>query len=184
MCEKRQPVACCVRMPLAAKLVAREMWQGLYVPCVLATKALPVNGSKGVMTIRIKEIVHQLPEAPHADLPSLAIDFCGLPCENPFFLASSSVCTNYEMVARAFDAGWAGVFYKTICLDEIKEVSPRFDVLHREGDKGDFNALRNMEQLSENPADVDFDILSRRGWLRRRGAEFLVSADAPGRHGQ
>ena len=111
--------------------------------------------------IRIREILSQLPEAPRADLPSLAIDFCGIPCENPFFLASSSICTNYEMVARAFDAGWAGVFYKTICLDDINEVSPRFDVLHREGDKGDFTALRNMEQLSENPVEVDFDILSR-----------------------
>lgn len=111
--------------------------------------------------IRIKEIVSQLPEAARADLPSLAIDFCGMPCESPFFLASSSICTNYEMVARAFEAGWAGVFYKTICMDDINEVSPRFDVLHREGDKGDFNALRNMEQLSENPPEVDFDILHR-----------------------
>ena len=111
--------------------------------------------------IRIKDMMCQLPEATRADLPSLAIEFCGLHCENPFFLASSSICTNYEMVARAFDAGWAGVFYKTICLDDINEVSPRFDVLHREGDKGDFTALRNMEQLSENPVEVDFDILSR-----------------------
>ena len=42
--------------------------------------------------------------------PGLGISFCGIHCENPFFLASSAVCTNYEMVARAFDAGWAGVF--------------------------------------------------------------------------
>lgn len=112
--------------------------------------------------VRIREIVAQLPQAPQVDdLPSLSIDFCGLRCENPFFLASSSICTNYEMVARAFEAGWAGVFYKTICLDDIKEVSPRFDVVHREGASGDFNALRNMEQLSENPAEVDFEILRR-----------------------
>ena len=112
--------------------------------------------------IRIREIVDQLPVANVADkLPSLEIDFCGLHCENPFFLASSAICTNYEMVARAFDAGWAGVFYKTICLDDINEVSPRFDVVHREGEKGDFSALRNMEQLSENPVEMDFDILHR-----------------------
>ena len=112
--------------------------------------------------VRISEIVRQLPAATAVkELPSLAIEFCGLHCENPFFLASSSICTNYEMVARAFDAGWAGVFYKTICMDDINEVSPRFDVVHREGDKGDFSALRNMEQLSENPAEVDFDILRR-----------------------
>ena len=112
--------------------------------------------------VRIRDIVAQLPKVPQVDeLPSLAIEFCGLHCENPFFLASSSICTNYEMVARAFEAGWAGVFYKTICLDDIREVSPRFDVVHREGSKGDFSALRNMEQLSENPAEVDFEILHR-----------------------
>ena len=93
--------------------------------------------------------------------PSLEIDFCGIRCENPFFLASSAVCTNYEMVARAFDAGWAGVFYKTICLQEIKEVSPRFDAMHDNGMHGDFYGFRNMEQLSENPVETDFDILRR-----------------------
>jgi dihydropyrimidine dehydrogenase (NAD+) subunit PreA len=91
---------------------------------------------------------------------SLEIDFCGIPCENPFFLASSAVCTNYEMVARAFDAGWAGVFYKTICMQEIREVSPRFDACQQEG-RADFYAFRNMEQLSENPVEMDFDILRR-----------------------
>ena len=93
-------------------------------------------------------------------LPSLAIDFCGIRCETPFFLASSAVCTNYEMVARAFDMGWAGVFYKTICLQEIREVSPRFDAVQQEG-SADFYAFRNMEQLSENPVEMDFDILHR-----------------------
>ncbi|MCR5841239.1 MAG: NAD-dependent dihydropyrimidine dehydrogenase subunit PreA [Bacteroidales bacterium] len=110
--------------------------------------------------IRIRELVGQLPVVPKTKLPSLAIDFCGIPCEHPFFLASSAVCTSYDMVARAFDAGWAGVFYKTICLQEIKEVSPRFDAMHVEG-TSDFYSFRNMEQLSENPAEVDFDILRR-----------------------
>ena len=91
----------------------------------------------------------------------LSITFCDIPCENPFFLASSAVCTNYEMVARAFDAGWAGVFYKTICLQEIKEVSPRFDAKYSNGIHGDFYGFRNMEQLSENPVEMDFDILRR-----------------------
>jgi dihydropyrimidine dehydrogenase (NAD+) subunit PreA len=93
--------------------------------------------------------------------PSLSIDFCGIRCENPFFLASSAVCTNYEMVARAFDAGWGGVFYKTICMQEIHEVSPRFDAMHDNATHGDFYGFRNMEQLSELPVDEDFDILRR-----------------------
>jgi len=89
---------------------------------------------------------------------SLAIDFCGIHCENPFFLASSAVCTNYDMVARAFDMGWGGVFYKTICKQEIREVSPRFDAV-KNGTA--IEGFRNMEQLSENPYKVDFDILRR-----------------------
>ncbi|MBR6078156.1 MAG: NAD-dependent dihydropyrimidine dehydrogenase subunit PreA [Paludibacteraceae bacterium] len=101
------------------------------------------------------------PDDVTAEYPGLDIDFCGIHCENPFFLASSAVCTNYDMVARAFDAGWAGVFYKTICMQEIKEVSPRFDAVHSNGAHGDFYGFRNMEQLSENPVDVDFDILRR-----------------------
>ena len=115
------------------------------------------------MPIRIKDMLRAVPqdEVEACNYPSLAIDFCGIHCESPFFLASSAVCTNYEMVARAFDAGWAGVFYKTICLQEIKEVSPRFDALHYNGGHGDFFGFRNMEQLSENPVDMDFDILQR-----------------------
>ena len=110
--------------------------------------------------VRLRDIAKALPEpAPVADPPSLEIDFCGLHCENPFFLASSAVCTNYEMVARALDAGWGGVFYKTICLQEIKEVSPRFDAVKRVD--ASFSGFRNMEQLSENTVEMDFDILRR-----------------------
>jgi len=127
--------------------------------------------------IRIREIVNQLPKAPSHKLPSLEIDFCGLHCESPFFLASSAICTNYEMVARAFDAGWAGVFYKTICMQEIREVSPRFDAVYRYGHKGDFYGFRNMEQLSENPVDMDFDILRR---LKRDYPSKIVVASVMG----
>lgn len=110
--------------------------------------------------LRLREIARLLPAAvPVTELPSLEVEFCGLRCENPFFLASSAICTNYEMVAAALEAGWAGVFYKTICLQEINEVSPRFDAVH--DDRRGFAGFRNMEQLSENPAEEDFDILHR-----------------------
>lgn len=111
--------------------------------------------------IRIKEMLRSIShdDVDDSHYPSLAIKFCGIKCENPFFLASSAVCTNYEMVARAFDAGWAGVFYKTICMQEIREVSPRFDAMHSNATHGDFYGFRNMEQLSENPVEMDFDIL-------------------------
>ena len=113
--------------------------------------------------IRIREVLRSIhkDDVDNSNYPGLGITFCGIRCENPFFLASSAVCTNYEMVARAFDAGWAGVFYKTICMQEIKEVSPRFDAMHNNATHGDFYGFRNMEQLSENPVEMDFDILRR-----------------------
>ena len=111
--------------------------------------------------IRIRELLRSVccdATPTNATAPSLAISFCGIHCESPFFLASSAVCTNYEMVARAFEMGWAGVFYKTICKQDIREVSPRFDAIK---DGTSFAGFRNMEQLSENPYEVDFDILKR-----------------------
>ena len=111
--------------------------------------------------IRIRELLKAAecePVVSQGQAPSLAITFCGIPCENPFFLASSAICTNYDMVARALEMGWAGVFYKTICIQNIHEVSPRFDAI-KEGTT--FAGFRNMEQLSENPYEVDFDILHR-----------------------
>ena len=129
--------------------------------------------------IRIRELLHAIRQdgkAPEQKpLPSLAIDFVGIHCENPFFLASSAVCTNYDMVARAFDAGWGGVFYKTICKQEIREVSPRFDAVK---DDTRFAGFRNMEQLSENPLEVDLDILRR---LKRNYPSKVVIASVMGR---
>ncbi len=116
--------------------------------------------------VRIKDLAKAVTSQPLPDseiteneLPSLEINFCDMVCENPFFLASSAICTNYDMVARALEAGWAGVFYKTISKQTIREVSPRFDAVHKEGTP--FVGFRNMEQLSENPYNVDFDILHR-----------------------
>lgn len=111
--------------------------------------------------IRIKELAKQVNQAStHAiytenQLPSLEIDFCGVHCENPFFLASSAICTNYDMVARAFEQGWGGVVFKTIGMQPMKEVSPRFD------ETDDWNGFRNMEQISENTPEENFAILKR-----------------------
>ena len=124
--------------------------------------------------IRIKDLVKALPPMVQHDLPSLAVEFCGIRCESPFFLASSAVCTNYDMVARALEAGWAGVFYKTICMEEIREVSPRFDAV-KTGPS--FAGFRNMEQLSENPYEEDFAILRR---LKRNYPSKVIVASIMG----
>jgi len=109
--------------------------------------------------IRIRQLARYVDTLPRPEinkpLPSLNIDFCGVKCENPFFLASSAVCTNYDMVARAFDMGWGGVVFKTIGMQPMQEVSPRFDV------NDHWHGFRNMEQISENTPEENFRILAK-----------------------
>ena len=78
----------------------------------------------------------------------LSIEFCGIKCENPFFLSSSVVGSNYEMVAKAFEMGWAGVAFKTVGTFAAKEVSPRFEALRKEAVP--FIGFENIEQISEH----------------------------------
>ena len=111
------------------------------------------------MPLRIHELAQSLPACTTDSTADLSIDFCGIHCENPFFLASSAVCTDYDMVAAAFEMGWAGVFYKTICMGDIEEVSPRFDAVTNENRS--FAGFRNMEQLSENTVEHDLDVFRR-----------------------
>ena len=116
--------------------------------------------------IRIREVAKTL-EAPSGladavrsgSLPSLEIEFCGVKCENPFFIGSAVVSSGYDMIAKAFRMGWAGVVYKTVTFSEIKEVSPRFDQVGKEGTP--FIGFRNMEQLSVRTPEEDFAIMAR-----------------------
>ena len=61
----------------------------------------------------------------------LSIDFLGVKCENPFFLSSSPVGSNYEMCAKALEAGWGGIYYKTIGIFIPDECSPRLISLQK-----------------------------------------------------
>ena len=122
--------------------------------CIHYDKPIRIAELANAVSCQPSEFSHQ-----PSELPSLELNFCDMVCENPFFLASSAICTNYDMVARALEAGWAGVFYKTITKADIREVSPRFDAVRKEGTP--FVGFRNMEQLSENPYTEDFDILRR-----------------------
>lgn len=78
----------------------------------------------------------------------LSLTFCGVPCENPFFLSSSVVASNYQMVAKAFEMGWGGVAFKTIGTFVPREVSPRFDALQKEAVP--FVGFKNIEQISDH----------------------------------
>ncbi|MBQ0081029.1 MAG: NAD-dependent dihydropyrimidine dehydrogenase subunit PreA, partial [Alistipes sp.] len=93
------------------------------------------------------------------DFSNLEVDFLGIHCENPFFLASSVIASNYDMISKAFEMGWAGAAYKTISKQRICEVSPRYDQIGKGSTS--FVGFRNMEQLSENSPEEDFDIIRR-----------------------
>lgn len=89
----------------------------------------------------------------------LSIDFCGVHCENPFFLSSSVVGSNYEMVAKAFDMGWAGVAFKTIGTFVPDEVSPRFSALQNGNEP--FVGFMNIEQISEHKLEENLQYLKK-----------------------
>lgn len=89
----------------------------------------------------------------------LRCDLCGIPLENPFLLSSSVVASTYDMCARAFEAGWAGVCFKTICSLDIHEASPRFSALT--GSDGSIIGFKNIEQLSDHSVAENMEIFRR-----------------------
>ena len=93
------------------------------------------------------------------DYDRLRTDFCGIPLENPFLLSSSVVSSTYEMCARAFNEGWAGAAFKTICLMDIIESSPRFSAI--KGDNHRIIGFKNIEQLSENSIEENLKSFKR-----------------------
>ena len=50
-------------------------------------------------------------------MPSLNSTFAGIKSPNPFWLASAPPTDKEYNVARAFEAGWGGVVWKTLGLD-------------------------------------------------------------------
>ncbi len=115
----------------------------------------PVEIDKIMNLLSVKEAANGM----NPEDVDLSIDFCGIHCENPFFLSSSIVGSNYEMISKAFDMGWAGVVYKTITSFPHKEVSPRFavsdDACHG------FSGFKNLEESSEHTLEENIDIMRR-----------------------
>jgi len=76
----------------------------------------------------------------------------GIRSPNPFWLASCPISNTGEMVARAFDAGWGGVVWKTIG-DPIRNVTSRLGALDVDGRR--IVGLSNIELISDRPVDVN-----------------------------
>lgn len=109
----------------------------------------------------------------------LSINYLGVECENPFFLSSSPVGSNYEMVAKSFEAGWGGVFYKTVGIFVADECSPRFDNVNKEGLP--WVGFKNMEQISDKPTELNFENMRK---LKRAYPEKIMVASIMGSNEQ
>lgn len=125
-------------------------------PCKVACLKGKIN--EPVPIDRIMKLISTEPKTKEAEV-DLSIDFCGIPCENPFFLSSSVVGSNYEMVAKAFEMGWAGVAFKTIGMFVPKEVSPRFAALTKESIP--FVGFKNIEQISDHTLEENIEFLRK-----------------------
>ncbi|MBQ9037051.1 MAG: NAD-dependent dihydropyrimidine dehydrogenase subunit PreA [Erysipelotrichaceae bacterium] len=116
-----------------------------------------------VVNVNIREIITSVrrdkTEKKKIDHDVLKTDFCGIPLENPFLLSSSVVASTYDMCARAFEAGWAGAAFKTICMMDINEASPRFSAI--KGDNRRVIGFKNIEQLSDHSVVENIEIFRR-----------------------
>ncbi|MBR3333786.1 MAG: NAD-dependent dihydropyrimidine dehydrogenase subunit PreA [Clostridia bacterium] len=124
-------------------------------PCL--TCAAPCESAcvrPGEVPIRdlVNRLYYQVKPECETPLPEnedrLKCDLCGIPLENPFLLSSSVVASTYDMCARAFEAGWAGICFKTVCSLDIHEASPRFSAVT--GSDGSIIGFKNIEQLSDH----------------------------------
>jgi dihydropyrimidine dehydrogenase (NAD+) subunit PreA len=117
------------------------------------------------------------PKPPDADAGALSVEFCGIKCENPFFISSSIAAADYDMCARALSAGWGGIVFKTIGRGEVRDVSPRFDSIGKE--RTPFVGFRNLEQISDRPAKDNFADLKR---LKEKFPSKVIAASIMGRN--
>lgn len=142
---------------------------GCAAPCV---QACPVSVSVPRLLACLRADSAYMEQAPGAQTVDLSCDLCGIPLENPFLLSSSVVASGYEMCARAFDMGWAGIAYKTICTMEIHETSPRFSAL-KDG-SGAFYGFKNIEQLEYISSAGLRAILKAQKVMNTRGGMKLI----------
>ena len=114
---------------------------------------------RALLTRLHDEVRPMLEEPLPEDEERLRTELCGVPLENPFLLSSSVVASTYDMCARAFEAGWAGAAFKTICNFDIREASPRFSAIT--GDNGSIIGFKNIEQLSDHSVAENMEIFRR-----------------------
>jgi len=128
-------------------------------PCERACVRIGSVPIKGLISRLYDEVLPTVDPISITDEDRLTCDICGAPLENPFLLSSSVVASSYDMCARAFEAGWAGICYKTISTLDIHEASPRYSAI--KGSDGSIVGFKNIEQLSDHSVVENMEIFRR-----------------------
>ena len=164
-CEKLKP-ACLLRSIWFRNEQTAALRLPEHNPCL--TCAAPCERAcvrAGEVPVRdlINRLYYQVKPECETPLPEneerLKCDLCGIPLENPFLLSSSVVASTYDMCARALEAGWAGICFKTVCSLEIHEASPRFSAVT--GADGSIIGFKNIEQLSDHSVAENMEIFRK-----------------------
>lgn len=144
--------------------------------CVQNYARLPVSIREILM--QVKKDAPILPES-KIDQVDLSADICGVKLENPFLLSSSVVASSYDMCKRAFEAGWAGASFKTICSFPQHETSPRFSAIRHHSNA--FFGFKNIEQLSDHSVEENMQIFEK---LREEFPTKVIVASIMGQNEQ
>lgn len=143
----------------AASLPAENPCAGCDAPCEAACLKSNAVSIKSLISRLHTEVKPAMEVLSVSDEDRLKTDICGIPLENPFLLSSSVVASTYDMCARAFDAGWAGACFKTICNYDIHEASPRYSAI--KGSDGSLIGFKNIEQLSDHSLVENMEVFRR-----------------------
>ena len=93
-------------------------------------------------------------------MADLRCTIAGIETVNPFWLASAPPTDKYYNVARAFEAGWGGVVWKTLGEDPpVVNVSSRYGV-HQDANRGVIG-INNIELISDRPLDLNLQEIER-----------------------
>ena len=95
-----------------------------------------------------------------ADLTS---KFCGVSAPNPFWVASGPPADKEYNVRRAFDAGWGGVVWKTLGIDDGKPIvnvnGPRYGAIW--GADRRVLGMNNIELLTDRLLETNLEEIVR-----------------------
>ena len=81
-------------------------------------------------------------------MADLSVDFAGIKCPNPLWLASAPPTNCGYQIMRAFDAGWGGAVWKTLAVPVVNVSSRYGSVNYRDTRMAGFN---NIELVSDRP---------------------------------